>query len=833
MFSSLLLSVSIVSPHTSCGSNCSVNDIGGFDKEFGFDVQTYNRLENEFKNKYLNYLQHNNLDKSIALNKYDNFLQNDLTILRNKLFDPAQNYSFTIRTNTLLDYASKNYSIYLNRNANVGQTDFDNLKQSSLENFAIYLNNTGIDANDMQDKINDFSKKFDAMLKECLSIKFSDNAQILMQLRTKVINCWEDINEEFAYICAYNHLRDFFDEYEFVVKDQSDNQDDDNELLWDKLLANNEFITNDKTNLIGQDIDCEIKDEWINKLFTISKKKNNNSNDSTKNNDGNSVNVINAEYSSKEIIPGYILTPVLKTMTEDIYANNYYLNIDWQLMSNKYDGNDQKTKDKVTAHLAYSKDEQEINEKDLKNGQLSSDDYQFIKYNLIATPSYQKQNLPKAYFENKDQKIIFSWNIDKIGIEYFLPSDFYKDNFVLSDDPYKWEFEQSNLADMGLKLNGTNLSDLIAKDYNSSQTNNTTTNVDNDNNLKIEEKFVKYCTIKTNSTISFKNKNNININAIENGFIASYNNTKQECEITNNQESAMLQNLSTSPVFNDNAIKFYNKVANYVNSQKIENKTSTSSFLSVIIYIEFGIISICLIIALITLMKEKNKITECKNQLIFTNYQTYNDYYKYEKYVKIKYPFKLLIILLILVGFATTFWYFFIYKPIHDQVEKVNEWNNFIIGDARSNIGVLKRVNGDDKKYFKSNSSFSAYFHNFSSKAFASYFYYFHFSNLLANDKSSIDPDEQVKLVKKDCEEFNKTKEDYNVTITRIGCKIVIVILLFVIMVCTTLYLLFTITDFISITNKIKSLVQPDDVDILDETEMTDHTYYIYSNDPI
>ena len=189
-FSSLLFTTSIVSPLTSCSSDGSVNDIGGFDKEFGFDVQTYNRLENEFKNKYLDYLQHNNLDKNIALNKYDNFLQNDLTILRNKLFDPAQNYSFTIRTNTLLDYASKNYNIYLNRNANVGATDFDNLKQSSLENFIIYIDQIyGINDFDKEIEINKFSKKFDDMLNECQQSKSSDNAQILMELRAKVINC--------------------------------------------------------------------------------------------------------------------------------------------------------------------------------------------------------------------------------------------------------------------------------------------------------------------------------------------------------------------------------------------------------------------------------------------------------------------------------------------------------------------------------------------------------------------------------------------------------------------------------------------------------------------
>ena len=37
--SSLLLTTSIISPLASCGSDGSTNDIGGFDKEFGFDAQ--------------------------------------------------------------------------------------------------------------------------------------------------------------------------------------------------------------------------------------------------------------------------------------------------------------------------------------------------------------------------------------------------------------------------------------------------------------------------------------------------------------------------------------------------------------------------------------------------------------------------------------------------------------------------------------------------------------------------------------------------------------------------------------------------------------------------
>jgi hypothetical protein len=151
-FSGLLLTTSIVSPLTSCGSDGTSNDIGGFDKEFGFDAQTYNNLERQFASKYSASLKEKDIYKDVYINKFNNFLQNDLVILRNKLFDPAQNYSFTVRTNTLMDYASKNYNIQLNRNTNISQIDFDNLKQLSLENFIIYMENAGFTKAEIDEK---------------------------------------------------------------------------------------------------------------------------------------------------------------------------------------------------------------------------------------------------------------------------------------------------------------------------------------------------------------------------------------------------------------------------------------------------------------------------------------------------------------------------------------------------------------------------------------------------------------------------------------------------------------------------------------------------------
>jgi hypothetical protein len=187
-FSSLLLATSIVYPLTSCGSDDTSNDIGGFDKEFGFDAQTYNNLERQFISKYGAFLKNENKDNDVFKNKLENFKKNDIAILRNKLFDPVQNYSFTFRTNTLIDYASTNFNINLNRNTNVSDIDFDNLKQSSLENFVIYMGNMGFTKAAIDEKKVEFNNKFNEILENCKS-KTTDNAQILMQLRADVINC--------------------------------------------------------------------------------------------------------------------------------------------------------------------------------------------------------------------------------------------------------------------------------------------------------------------------------------------------------------------------------------------------------------------------------------------------------------------------------------------------------------------------------------------------------------------------------------------------------------------------------------------------------------------
>jgi hypothetical protein len=83
----------------------------------------------------------------------------------------------------------------------------------------------------------------------------------------------------------------------------------------------------EKTDKIDQDINHPIEDDWIKELFTISKKSDESEKKEDKDTPANDTSSAETIYS-KEIIPGFILTPVLKTMSQDIYSNNYYMNID-------------------------------------------------------------------------------------------------------------------------------------------------------------------------------------------------------------------------------------------------------------------------------------------------------------------------------------------------------------------------------------------------------------------------------------------------------------------------------------------------------------------------
>jgi hypothetical protein len=152
-----------------------------------------------------------------------------------------------------------------------------------------------------------------------------------------------------------------------------------------------------------------------------------------------------------------------------------------------------------------------------------------------------------------------------IGIEYFLPSDAKSANFEVPKEPYKLPMTRNNLSLIGLQLNGTNLYDLLNnKSYLQDRKSAIKSNYDN--NLKIEEKFVKYCDISTIANVAFSD-NNLSNNTIQNDFTASFINTGSKYKVATKSN---MNNIGPSKNFSKNAINFYKQVADYVDAAKIE-----------------------------------------------------------------------------------------------------------------------------------------------------------------------------------------------------------------------------------------------------------------------
>jgi hypothetical protein len=170
------------------------------------------------------------------------------------------------------------------------------------------------------------------------------------------------------------------------------------------------------------------------------------------------------------------------------------------------------------------------------------------------------------------------------------------------DDKYKVSISQDNLSLIGLQLNGNNLSDLLNKQKNL-QDNQSTNNI-NDDNLSIEEKFVKYCDINANAIVKFNDTTNINKNNITNNFISAYKNTNLPDEIKIEQHFES-NNITKSKNFINNAVLFFNNIVNFVNTNKIATEVDSSAKLTTTVNVEILIILTITILIYIELIRER------------------------------------------------------------------------------------------------------------------------------------------------------------------------------------------------------------------------------------
>lgn len=767
LFSLLSTSATIV-PLTSCGSDGTVIDIGGFDKEFGFDALTYNRLEKQFQDLYWSKLLSDNekYDNKIVTDKFNNFCNVEIANLRNKLFNPANNYSYTTRTNTLINYASQQYDINLVRSSKISISDFTSLKESSLESYQIYMSNLELSDDEKTNFIDKFSTSFDEILVDCIKHS-SDMAIILLELKSRLIECCSELNDECTLAATYSVLKQFLNDYKFIVKDESVLKQ--KQCLWDELIdkaLDGDFIDSSAIEIIpNQKVNKPIKASFINNIFDLK------STNNIRKNYTLTANNLLTSYSN-DIIPGYTLTPVLVTMDEDIYSNEYNINIDWQLMSNKYLEKDAQKQKEVTAHCVLDKDDKMKTMEKFSLDDVDVNDYQFNQYKMFATNSYQQNNLIKAYFTDSNNSIKFTWDTTiRPSLNNFLPSNvkFDQDKLIISDkNEYDQQMLEKNLADSGLRLNNVSLTTLIEQEDQdqkqqiesaiNSLTNQSQLLAKDDSKLSIEKNFVKYCVVNANNHVKF---NSTTANTITSSFVVGYKNTLENRLL---DKQFVNHNLGFSKEFIAEAVKNYNDVVGYVNTQL--DPTTLSSLLILNTLIIVGFIAASVFIALI--------IAQNFLSIGASNYATASSKQKLIVYV---------IIGMVVIAWWT--WLIGINSPLQEQNNNISYWNN-AVKNGTIKLNIYDNIQ-NDSKYCANEKDFDAYSKTNLVKSFELYWYYSHFVDAIDNndDDSGIASNKATE----DFKQFIDLRSKYEVTIhesaaTWVGVIVIVLVLTAAIITC-------------------------------------------------
>ena len=118
--SALVLNTVIASSLTSCSlfKKDVINDIGGYDKQYGITRATYDKMESDFKEIYETDLETKHKQGEINDDQHESNLSSFRSRLNNfhdALYSEYKTYSYTIKTSALKDFAKDNYGIRLAR----------------------------------------------------------------------------------------------------------------------------------------------------------------------------------------------------------------------------------------------------------------------------------------------------------------------------------------------------------------------------------------------------------------------------------------------------------------------------------------------------------------------------------------------------------------------------------------------------------------------------------------------------------------------------------------------------------------------------------------------
>ncbi len=430
----LIANTSIASALTSCSFKETINDIGNLDKQYGISMATYSRMESDFSDLYEAKEMEELNNGAISEQQYKANLLNfksGLNSFHATLFNKDnKSLSYTIKTNTLRDFARKNYGIRLSRVTNINLNDeLVQLKNSLLNSLLIYIKEYNVSNDDANKLLTNADNSFDSIVLEAkLKFGVDDVVSIVQYVQEHMVSCFNGITKEMDAIITQRQLKDFFEDYEISVKENITNN-----YCWDTLYS---------TYGGGE---WEITVDYFNNIFNVFKEKPIVSS-------SNSISTKLIKFTN-DIIPGYTLKPILHKMISNPYTNIYSIDVDYTLVNNQYVNDVDAAKLIVHSAALKNKSLYEDDNIDVFALNDSKENREYTNYQLPITKKYEEQQIDNTYFNDKD--FTFSWSTsNEYGFDDFWvqPNEFGQNSGKLS---------KSKLATTGMMINGYLLSDIL------------------------------------------------------------------------------------------------------------------------------------------------------------------------------------------------------------------------------------------------------------------------------------------------------------------------------------------------------------------------------------
>lgn len=487
---SCLTALTTVTPIVALTS-CS-NEIGEqkdeTDQRTGISSITYRRMKKEFRVKYEDKLRHDEFlsDADVAekLAEFDDWLLNFDASLQSDPDNPGLATSdYTAATMALSEAASTKYQIILTRRSNVTWSDFSTQYKHLKEATYTYLWNHQVKQTMIDKILADGDRKFDELLNSVVQEYPYDPLLGITKSQTRLLDIYETTNAEAAFIASMNRLSDFTNRFSF---EYYFNEEDPQ--YYEDLVK----------NIKPGD---EIKPKQMKQIFHCVDQQTGNPRD-----------------FDNKMLPGYYVTPRLSSWYENPYSNIYGMDIDWEIYPTSYVEYPelQTYLPQVTAHL-YGRNEQIEQEtydpNDSLHDIIDSAEHITTRYFVKASSAYEVQAIQDTYFdENKTDHICLEWqNIDpsneKNKYECFF--DGIKEETIKPGVTGK--LDRDSLAHSGLRIspNGYTFEDLSDVIDRMDRENHDPENARPDEQLGLDEKFVKYCTLNSKVTIDDDNKHEV------------------------------------------------------------------------------------------------------------------------------------------------------------------------------------------------------------------------------------------------------------------------------------------------------------------------------------